>query len=296
MKNFEKSTLMNTCNDIQSIASPLKTHFDITYFGYVKSYSDSTHLALSTSADWMKCFYENFHTEGLCHRTINNYTTGSFLWSCFASEKILTIMCNQFNLGNGIVIIKKHVDCCEFFAFGTHANNYCIENWYLSNMDMLERFTLFFKDRAGSLIKDAENDRLILPIQSKKALPKIMSNTVSVNSNSRSAFIEETSSNINKLPKCEMACLESTNTDEFTLARYYLGNKPESEYLTRKEIVCAAKIINGLTIKEVAKLLKLSPRTIETHLNHVKQKMRVNSLIEMSVQLSRKLPHLVKST
>lgn len=51
--------------------------------------------------------------------------------------------------------------------------------------------------------------------------------------------------------------------------------------LSMRERECVYFYINGLTAKETAKKLFISPRTVETHLEHVKQKLHCRNKSEI---------------
>lgn len=246
--NLEKSVLLNTTNDILDIAAPIRNHFDIKYFGYIKTYSDSTHLSLSTSAEWMKCFYENFHPNGNFHKTMDAYHSGYFLWSQLPNQLSVNTLHNHFNISHGIIIIKKYLDYCEFFGFAADPANHCILNWYLNNIDLLENFILYFKDKSKHLLQSAESDRLILPKQARIDLSDRNTNSVE---EARISFLKETAiKNPHGLSNRQFACV------------YYFAK--------------------GMTLKEIAKQLSISPKTVEHYLNFVKTKWKCRSRYEIT--------------
>lgn len=57
----------------------------------------------------------------------------------------------------------------------------------------------------------------------------------------------------------------------------YVLNLPHSYFsLTQKQEACLFFLIRGKSVKEIAKILKLSPRTVESHLQAIKNKMNCN--------------------
>ena len=59
--------------------------------------------------------------------------------------------------------------------------------------------------------------------------------------------------------------------------RYYLGKKYPQVYFTRREAECMLLLIHGKTIKEAAKIIGLSYRTVEFYLKNMKIKLNCNS-------------------
>lgn len=64
-------------------------------------------------------------------------------------------------------------------------------------------------------------------------------------------------------------------------ARVYLGPEFPGIYLTAREEECAICIMQGNTLKEVAKTLDLSPRTVEFYLKNIKNKLNCRTKFQM---------------
>ncbi|MEE3003199.1 MAG: helix-turn-helix transcriptional regulator [Pseudomonadota bacterium] len=61
------------------------------------------------------------------------------------------------------------------------------------------------------------------------------------------------------------------------LRRYYLGNDMNHLYLTHREAGCVFYILQGYTMKETARELDLSPRTVEFYFKRIKEKFGCRS-------------------
>ena len=55
----------------------------------------------------------------------------------------------DFNFKHVFTIIKKQPDFTEFYHFGTHLIESSINQFYVNNLDLLDRFITFFKRSIG---------------------------------------------------------------------------------------------------------------------------------------------------
>ncbi len=55
--------------------------------------------------------------------------------------------------------------------------------------------------------------------------------------------------------------------------RYRLGGEFGDKYLTRQEARCMVCFLRGNTVKGTARIMELSPRTVEYYVNNMKKKL-----------------------
>ena len=55
--------------------------------------------------------------------------------------------------------------------------------------------------------------------------------------------------------------------------------------LTDREIEITSWLLRGYTMKEVARILSISQRTVDTHVNNIRLKLRSKNRIHMAAQL-----------
>jgi len=253
---LDKSVCLNSGDHVYSICKYLDNLFNIKDFRYIKIFKDNTCLFLTTESEWTRIFYRDFYQYGTHHKTINSLTSGFVLWSSHPDQSVFNARREFSGSDHGITLIEKNTDSCEIFGFSSTKENPQVINFYINNLDLLRRHTLYFKYQAKDLIKLAEKDRLILPKVLEKPKVDLISDRT----------------NVNKLIK------------ETPLANYY-----QSEgimQLKNKQKECLYLITQGKTAKQVAKIMNLSPRTIEDHINIIKNKLNCqykSELIEKAI-------------
>ncbi len=80
----------------------------------------------------------------------------------------------------------------------------------------------------------------------------------------------------------------STDLIAFNLLQSKYYEKPDNQ-LTARQIDCLFYLVKGFTIKQIAKTLSLSPRTVEHYLDTIKQKLNCESRVEL-ISLALTLP------
>lgn len=255
LTQLKKSVCFNSQTEMRQICSTIAQDFDIQHFGYIKCYRDGTHLNLNTHCDWLEHVYrECFQKYDVFYKTIDTYDSGILLWSTIPDQSSFEGFKEHSQIGHGIVIIEKRPDICEFYNFASHIERPDLVNFYLNHLDLLWQHIYYFKDKAHRLIQKADHDRFILP-KCTQATPqdKLIQNF--------------------KYPQ--------NSTPQPHIKRYYLRIDRHETYLTHPEVLCCHYLAKGQAIKEIAKRVKLSARTVEHHLEKAKERLNCTSKAEL---------------
>ena len=70
---------------------------------------------------------------------------------------------------------------------------------------------------------------------------------------------------------------------------HYIGSELNKTYLSKRQLSCANLLLSGLTQKEIAAYLNLSPRTIETYIENIKQKLQCRNKTDLIIKLTELL-------
>lgn len=231
------------CQDIADICKPLFEKTGITNFFYVRIYNDGSRLYLSHRGEWVEHYVENGYYEDKLHDytyILGDQKQHCALWTGFDVDKVFQDV-YEFNVWNGFTISHHYPDYCESFLFAADKDNHKINNYYINNIDALTNFIFYFKEKALELLNVPESKRIRLSIPVDNHI--VEAGTV----------------------------ITQTRPDNIAQAkRYYL--KDSNQYLSKREVMCVNHLLQGESAKKIAQTLKISPRTVEWHINNAKVK------------------------
>lgn len=245
--------LLASSSEVDAICRPLKEAFNVTSFVYQRNFNDGSEIKLSNQPDWNKHFYEQglYRLSGF-EKHPDHYQTGLVVWSHLSHHQPILNAARHFNIDHGMTLIQKKPDGCEFYFIGTTPDKPFVTNLLLNNLDLLSQFTSYFKEQAAPLLKKANSERIFIP--QKHHTVKSMELGIPYKTNM------VTSNNI------------------FNVKKLYLDNH---QTLSQREIACAKLLLQGKSARLIAEQLFLSPRTIETHIQHLKEKLNCRSKAEL---------------
>ncbi len=245
-KDILKSPLFSEVSNIRSICSPLKL-INIDNFFFHRIYPDGFMIHLSTDVIWGEYFLNKLFLLEYDEADINNHLyieNNVSLWEMNAHNQVWHDGREKFNVGNGISVLSEGNDKYkEISCF--YASRYCYElnNFYLNNLDILQNFIMFFKEQASALIATFEQKRICLP------------------------------------RKYKIQTCESNGIFDIDKRKLFLSSiKPKKflvkgKILTEKEVECLYWFGEGKTSEEIGVILSRSKRTVEKHIEQIKEKV-----------------------
>jgi DNA-binding CsgD family transcriptional regulator len=153
-----------------------------------------------------------------------------------ALEKIKTSR-NDFDICNLFQIINIQDGRYESFVFGSSVESEMDRSEYFNKLPDLENFLLWFKSSHMQLIKSVDENSMQL-------------NSYKPNLGGCSTW--QSSNQV------------ETQQGIPSPARYYFNHRDDTKYLTRREYQVFSHLFRGYKHKEVAELLSISPRTIDS--------------------------------
>jgi len=240
---------LSSTNDVVEICKPLHD-IGITYFNYIKIYhNDSSRALLTNNAAWIDHFYR--YDLYKCVGAIDiEYLLpkGYFLWSELdGSDPVYGQGRDAFNIDNGISFVIKRKTCTLLYIFASTRDNNYINNFYVRNVDLFQRFILYFNDKGSNLLKKSEKNKIYLP--EKQLITPDRINSIRVDDQQKKQFYDKTK-----------------------IRRFFLLNEESDVYLTKREAECSAYLIDGASAKQTAKAIGTSFRTIQGYIENIKEK------------------------
>ncbi len=262
---------------IEKIIEPLKNTFNINYFSFQRCYWDLTKIEFSTRQDWLQFYCENqlYHCiEGLPKFIEYDY----FFLDEVAKDseyyiKVVKQLQSKFGIYNVAIFMEHYQGYSDFFVMGVPQEESGFHRNLFINIDYLNKFKIYFKEKTSKFIEIAKSFRYPIPRLSNQALE---------------FFIDRNVKTLrNKI---------AHSKDKLNVKRYYLDGAYDGVYLTQREVDCILLLRKGSTYKEIGNELNLSHRTIHIHIDNIKRKLQCSSKGELLEILSHRDFHTLIST
>jgi DNA-binding CsgD family transcriptional regulator len=248
-----KHFFITSHKEVDEIIKPLKEYFDLTSFVYQKNFNDGSEIRLSNQPEWVHYFYEHeLYRYSVFERPPSEFVKARIIWAGLSLHQKVLSQAREFDIDHGITFVEPCADGCEFFFIGTRRDKREVMQRYLANLDMLEQFLIYFREKARPLINQALQQKLIIPHKYETA------------------------------PQTGLVKMKSFDREGFL-------NAISPVQFSMRELECMRLLTRGYTQKMIAKELGISPRTVETHLQHIKEKTQTYSKGDL-VKYLLKLP------
>ncbi len=245
---------------VRELARPLEANGIIGFF-YVRLYQNGEFSDLSSRPDWSIHYLQGLYSSRYQPEDMKDHLFlehGVSLWEFNQHNPIWQDGKKVFGYGNGISICQDTEDYREVYSFYARSTDPKVNNFYINNIDYLKNFKSEFVNTGAPLIKQAEENRFILPEKHLNLVPKIQNDKPIVQ---------------NRLEKKPLIF-----TDNF--------GQPIA--LTKRELCCIKWLAIGKSSKEISQQLDISHRTVENYIAVIKTKLHCNKtskLIYMALKL-----------
>lgn len=256
---IDKHPFLAMAKDIDDICKPLR-QFGIHLYSYRKTFKDGSRINVSNNANWLEDYFQyELYKSSLFESDIDCYSSGFSVWPKESSLPVFEHGRTYYSSDNGITLILKDKDYCEFFIFGADQHNKQMINFYINNLELIRSFTEYFIERSSDLMKQAKSSLITL---------------------------KPTMKNSNQIHKKYLS-IDSSNIKQLFPKKIHLNTSiSQPIQLTPREISCIKYLMNGKTAKEIANQLHLSYRTIEYYLENIRSKTGCRNKYELMIYFS----------
>lgn len=235
---------------MHELMAPLRKK-GVTSLVYVDARLDGSEIRLSNQANWLAHYYQSqLYLKSGFEKKPDSYLSGIAVWSYLSHHQPILQAALDFQIAHGFTLIERKKEGCEFYFIGTHPNQAFLGNHLLNQLEQIKQDILDFKERGKSLIREANQHAISIP----RKYEQNQSQEQGILIDSRSATRK--------------------HTHLWTLC-------------TQREIQCATLWKRGLTANEIGQTLHLSRRTVENHLQQIKNKLGVKTKFELIQLLHR---------
>lgn len=257
--------VIESCSDMALICEPLNC-LGIKVFSYVRVFKNGYRATLCNHAPISEFFLNISNTPrykpGIeIEQSLNDQTV--FNRQIIDGNELLNESVDRFQVDNTIALTEPHEHYCDYYYFTGEKDNSKIINVYLSNIDLLKRFIVYFKDIGSDLIAKADKFAFKIP----------------------SFDIRPINFNQELIP--DIAEFKKEFIEHTPIKRYALNIDNRRVDLTQREVDCLEWLVIGKTAAETAAILAISQRTVETHVNRIKEKMdcyKISQIIQKCLQ------------
>lgn len=250
--------------DLKQVCKPLES-LGISYFCHVHIDKQKQFTAIGKVPEFAKLYLEKSFYNYDIHMAQQQNDQQYILWDLLnlsdESEQLYRLT-QEFGIHHTFTISQLGDQGKEYFHFATTEQNHQANQLYLQQLDYLQQFILYFKDKINAHKALASSYQYKFSISESEAK---FSNQVSP------AVIQEQLLGLNRI---------------------YIDDK--GTYLTQRELECLHYLSLAKTIDEIALILSITPRTVNAHIANIKEKTQRYNQFQLGELYQQLKKHLQK--
>lgn len=250
--NKAKSLIYKHCTDTAAISTPYLSALGIKYFRFLRVYRDGRMVVLGNLANWTKHYYEQEYFQNcVFDQPVDHISNGRYLWDYLPENPgdIIKSAANEhFGFGHGMSQVSQHDNYHDLFEFAGQRNDHQMNLRYMHFADSFNHFQRTFVEKSENLIKQQLQSPMV------------------INKADGSAFYN--------LDTGEIKNLDHPLSVKHDL---HFSYQEQNIKLTPRELDVLALLSIGYQMKSIALRLQISMRTVETHLNNIKRRAKIQS-------------------
>ncbi|HHT0594169.1 TPA: helix-turn-helix transcriptional regulator [Legionella anisa] len=232
-------------NKIQEVSKNLLDAYGFSYFQYLRCFADGSINCLTNNTGLFE-YFQQIDNEPIVFSSFESEHENDhsywFLWDEELPGTPVQVAREKFNLHNGLTLVRRSKNYYDMIAVALPYEHPNPGSFYLNKFKAIEQFIFDFDLQNKDLIQVLNKNPITLP---------------------------EAYRDVNYKEIC------------LTQGRIYVTGKNGNTYLTAQEITCLRLLLQGATHKQIAQMLELSPRTIDTYMLRIKHRTGFSSRMEM---------------
>lgn len=241
--DFDNHLFFNSIMEINELIKPIDKYFGLDSFNYHKTFNDNSQISLTNQPAWYQHYLsQKLYLQSIFELPAVNYSRSRIIWSNIDTHNTILRDAASFGIKHGVTIVEPNHDGFEFYFLGTTIDDSSTINKYLSNFQLVDKFIQNFRIVSHKLFAKLSKHKTIAEDWLDNSLQ-----FESVNHIDKYSFLAE-------------------------MYHYQF---------TSREIECLPLLIKGFTAKQIAEKLNISYRTVEDHINNIKQKLDVRTKNEL---------------
>lgn len=240
---------------------PLK-QVGIHIFNLMLNFDDNTQVYLCNQPNWVHDYYAlHLYESSLYDNNPSLFHTEYNLWPTEFNQPLLIHGLEHYDNGYGFTICHRNHDHTAFYFFAGSRKKPFLPDFFLNNIDFLERFIRHFKYETTAIIQQAKTCELLR--SSKKP---------------NSPWGEE---RILTLKNQHQILQQQKERIEFTIQHEKIYNTQLGFALSPRQKQVLYWHSKGKSAKEIAGILNISSRTVERHFDLLRIKSEGVPIIEL---------------
>lgn len=229
---------------IEEISFPFLKATGLSFFSYARRMNQTASFSFQNDNRVYEAWFHH------CKSCTCDHQEGVYAWFDLRNEAFMRAV-NDLNYANGVYILKNHDDYTEVFGLNAPIGTFNVMQYYVNNIEFINRFFAYFKDKAAGLIEKAS----LAPIAGPRNL--LLTGKTQVETQMFK-------------PRCE-----------FNVSKFYFNEQYKGIKLSVREQQCLSLYLKGHTALEIAEILRLKKPTIDTFLRSIKQKFHCKKASEL---------------
>lgn len=247
-------------NKIKAFCRPLEDYFGVNCFTYNKVLNSGHFYSLGSHPGWIEHYYsEKLYLNQPHIRHPHNFRNGISLLKNIKCEKYIhnnQIAKEKFNVSPGLVILNHVPNGLEMIGLDTNTSNLMHDSLMINEINLIKCFIDKFITENKSLLNILEESAVNMEVLMGDKF-KVADISIMGQMNNRKDFLKKMGVDI-----------------------------PET--LTARENEVLTHLVEGKSATQIAIALHLSSRTIEHHLEKLKNKLNCHSKTEL-IKKARKI-------